>query len=753
MISSRKIPLDGLRDLAAKHGIQTSHQDMFGHRTVASAESLLEILRVLGAPIQRLDDVPRALRDHELRSWQSGLEPITVAWDGKLREVPLRLGESAASGRARCRILFEDGLLQEWEVEIEKLKTGERIEIGNKRHVLKKLPISVRLPVGYHHIHVECRAGGFESLVIAAPPRAYEPPDSPGGKPWGVFLPLYSLYSKNSWGVGDFSDLGRMAAWVSEQGGSVVSTLPLLAAFLDHPYDISPYQPASRLFWNEMYVDPRRAPEFESCGAARSLVHSSFWERDLAALQSLPRVDHRRLVALKRPVLEAMARSLVETPSQRSESFHEYVSRQRRLRDYARFRAATEKQKAPWPEWPQRLRNGQLQSGEYYPASERYHEYGQWLAEEQLQALAQDKAGGAGLYLDLPLGVHPDSYDVWRERDVFALDASAGAPPDTLFTKGQNWGFPPLHPEALRRKGYSYWIESLRRQFQYASAARIDHVMSLHRLFWIPQGREAKDGVYVHYRPEELYAIVCLESHRSKTFVVGENLGTVPPEVAVEMDRRSLSPMYVLQYEAQPDPKHALRSVPDSATASLNTHDMPPFTAFCKGNDLEELQELGLMDPEECRQRAADRRKTVDALRHFLEGRADGHNKAGRTAKSAAAPPAKVLEESLQWLAASNARMVLVNLEDLWGEMAPQNVPGTNLERPNWQRKARYSLEDFTQSSRVAAILQAIGKLRGRSVAKSSSKSLPASHSKLGKSAKLGKTAPARSAKRPRAKK
>jgi 4-alpha-glucanotransferase len=712
MISGRKIPLDALRELASRHGIQTSHQDMFGHRTVASAESLLEILRVLGAPIQRFDDVPRALREQELRSWQSGLEPVTLAWDGKLREVPLRLGEAAASGRARCRILFEDGLLQEWEVQIEKLKTGARVEIGNKRHVLKKLPISVRLPAGYHHIHVECRGGGFETLVIAAPPRAYEPPgNSPLGKSWGVFLPLYSVYSKNSWGVGDFSDLERLASWVFEQGGSMASTLPLMAAFLDHPYEISPYLPASRLFWNELYIDPRRAPEFESCAAARSLVHSSFWQRDLESLRSLPRVDHRRLMALKRPVLEAMARGLVDTPSPRSNRFQEYVSRHRRLRDYARFRAATEKQKAPWPEWPQRLRKGQLQAGEYLAASERYHEYAQWLAEEQLQALAGNKtAAGAGLYLDLPLGVHPHSYDVWRERDVFALEASAGAPPDTLFTKGQKWSFPPLHPEALRRKGYSYWIESLRRQFQFASTARIDHVMGLHRLFWVPQGREPKDGVYVHYRSEELYAIVCLESHRSKTLVVGENLGTVPPEVTVEMDRRGLSPMYVLQYEAQPDPKHPLRAVPNHATASLNTHDMPPFAAFWKGSDLAELREMGLMDEEECRQRTADRRKTVDALRRFLGGSAKG---------SAAAPAAKILESSLQWLGRSEARMVLVNLEDLWGETAPQNVPGTSLERPNWQRKSRYALEDFTQSTRVSAILQAIGKARRQSLAKS----------------------------------
>ncbi|HLA39981.1 MAG TPA: 4-alpha-glucanotransferase, partial [Candidatus Glassbacteria bacterium] len=275
MTSLSKIPLTELRQLAACYDIQTSYRDFFGQTQVASAEALLLTLQALGVPIHRMDDIPGALRARALRLWESGLEPVVVAWDGRLREISLRLEAAQATGRARCRIVFESGKVKEWDSNLKDLKTAEQAEVEGRRHLSKKLPLGGHFPAGYHRLQVECSAGNFESLVIAAPVRAYDPP----GKSWGVFLPLYALASRESWGAGDFSDLEKLLGWVTEQGGKVVSTLPLMATFLDHPYEISPYLPASRLFWNELYVDPRQAPEFEQCPAARSLVHSNFFAR------------------------------------------------------------------------------------------------------------------------------------------------------------------------------------------------------------------------------------------------------------------------------------------------------------------------------------------------------------------------------------------------------------------------------------------------------------------------------------------
>jgi 4-alpha-glucanotransferase len=469
---------------------------------------------------------------------------------------------------------------------------------------------------------------------------------------------------------------------------------------LEKPIDISPYAPASRLFWNEFYVDPRKAPEFLECPAAQTLVNSSEWQREVQVLRDSRLVDHARLMALKRPVIEAMARWLVESKSERREAFENYVRSHHRLTDYAEFRAVLSRRQAPWQAWPQPLRDGKLREADYEASDRLYHFYAQWLAEEQVRALETKSAESGGLYLDFPLGVHSHSYDVWRERDIFALGASAGSPPDTLFTKGQNWNFPPLHPEAIRRAGYAYLIACFRHQFRRASWFRMDHVMALHRLFWIPQGMEAKDGVYVQYRPEEMYAILSLESHRSKTVVVGENLGTVPAAVNRAMERHGLQQMYVLQYEARPNRRRPLRAVPANAVASLNTHDMPPFAGFVACADIEDLGRLGVFDEREERDQKRARQKVCRALAEFFQ------------VKGKKQSADKLAQKCLEWLARSEAKMVLVNLEDLWGETAPQNVPGTSEERPNWQRKARYSLEEFTPMPRVVNTLRRLHRIR-----------------------------------------
>ena len=263
----------------------------------------------------------------------------------------------------------------------------------------------------------------------------------------------------------------------------MVATLPLLATFLDHSSDPSPYAPASRLFWNELYVDISSLPELHHCAEARAWVESAEARRERAALRASPLVDYTRLMSGKRHVFQALARCLLEQPSQRRDAFHRFVAGHPAVEDYARFRATCEQRKEPWDEWPARLRDGHLREGDYAEAARTYHLYAQWVTDEQLGSLARHAdRSGQGLYLDLPLGVHVSGYDVWRERASFVMGASGGAPPDSVFTKGQDWGFAPLHPHGTRRQGYRYFIAALRHHMRYASLLRIDHVMGLHRL-------------------------------------------------------------------------------------------------------------------------------------------------------------------------------------------------------------------------------------------------------------------------------
>jgi 4-alpha-glucanotransferase len=299
----------------------------------------------------------------------------------------------------------------------------------------------------------------------------------------------------------------------------------------------------------------------------------------------------------------------------------------------------------------------------------------------------------------MPLGVNPAGYDAWRFRELFAEGVSAGAPPDPLFTGGQDWGFRPLIPDALRTSGYMYLIETLRHHFRHAPMLRLDHVMSLYRLFWVPDGITAKRGVYVRYPEDELFAILVLESARHKAVVVGEDLGTVPAAVRRAMERHSVHRMHVVQYEAAADAGSTVTVADEDVVASLNTHDMPLFAGFWRGSEIDDQLELGLIDEEEhraARQERADLRRTLS--------RSVG---AGGEVE-----PELVRQRLLERLAASPARYVLVTLEDLWLEDRPQNVPGTSSERPNWQRRARRSLSEIIGDAAVRRMLNAIGERR-----------------------------------------
>ncbi len=689
-----------LQELARLHGIQLAYQDGLGRHVEAGEDSLLAVLRALGANLDSADDVPEALRERREELAGRISEPVVVAWDGRAPALELRFG--VEEGSLSCRFDLEGGEKWAWDRDLASLP---RVAPAPGSSVPgRRLDMPENLPTGYHRLRVEVAGKSATTLVISAPTRAYGGEQGTDAPLWGVFLPLYALQSRNSWGAGDFSDLEALAEWTATLGGGVVATLPMLASFLDEPFEPSPYAPASRLFWNEIYLDPRRVPELETCPEARRLLDSPEFKREVEALRAGATVDYGRLMTLKRRVLEELARSFFEEPApDRRDAYRAFVASRPELETYAAFRAVGERRGESWQSWPERLREGPLAPADWDEDDRRYHLWVQWITDEQVASLAREaRRRGPGLYLDLPLGVHGSSYDVWRYPDLFVQGMSAGAPPDSLFTLGQDWGFPPLHPERLREHGYDYVIESLRHHLRHAGLLRIDHVMQLFRLFWVPRGMGAANGVYLHYNVEEMCAVLSIESHRQKAIVVGENLGTVPPEIGVAMERHGLLGMYVLQYEMQPGYSD-LRRPPADTAASLNTHDMPTFKAYWEGRDIEILRGLGFFNDQQAQEerdrRARIRERMADALPP--EERADeGRIYAG------------VLRRCLDHLASSPARMVLVNLEDLWGETEPQNVPGTHLERPNWRRKARLSFEDFSTRPEVVEALRRVDRLR-----------------------------------------
>ena len=663
--------------------IELEYEDVFKKRRRASPEALLAVLDALGAGVRSMQDVTGALREREAELAGRCAEPAVAAWEGsgsaRVR-VPAKMADSVSA-----HLILEDGSERELPIDV----TGPETEVQGIRYVAAWVALE-QLPPGYHRMVTRIQGEEHETLVISAPPLAFQ---GEGDRVWGVFLPTYALRTARDWGVGSYSDLLDLTIWVRSLGGRLVGTLPLLATFLDEPFDPSPYSPASRLFWSELFIDVERAPELERSEEVRELIASPGFRREIDRARDGALVDYELVAQLKARALELLARRWSGHPGERD-----------RVHDYAAFRAAGVRFGCAWEKWPARQRDGDLDLEEVDPDAIRYHSYVQFLAERQIGEAA---AAGAGLFMDLPLGVHPGSYDVWRERDAFAEGVSAGAPPDTFFTKGQNWGFPPLHPHRIRERGYRYPIACLRQLMRHAAVLRIDHMMWMHRLFWVPSALDARDGVYVRYPAEELYAILCLESHRARTAVVGEDLGTVPPIVRRAMARHGVLRTSVLQYELRPNPRAPLRPIPASAMASLNTHDMPPFAAIWEGRDIEDRLSLGLLDEKGARKEQRDRDRARRALIRLLlrEGHLENPDPSGP----------EVLRGALRHLAASKARMAVTALEDLWWETSPQNTPGTDEERPNWRRRARLAFESFRESPEVVGTLQDMDLLRGGS--------------------------------------
>lgn len=697
-----------LHQLARLYGVQTAYYDVSHHRQGASIEALLSVLQSLGAPVATLQDVPSAWRERRQAQWQRMLEPVAVAWDGGPPIIHIRLPSATAEANLIGHLTLETGEQRSWKwcgVDLPVLRSED---MEGTRYVVKQLSLPVRLPWGYHQLSLELLGKREESLIISSPFKAYVPSGELENRTWGVFLPLYALRTERSWGSGDFSDLEALITWVATMGGQMVATLPLLATFFNEVFESSPYLPVSRLLWNEFYLDISRVPELRQCASAQALLESLPFREETGTLHHSPLVDYRHEMALKRRVLEELCRCLFTKTPDRLSALHCFAKANPVVEDYARFRATSERQGTSWRSWPAPLREGILQEGDYDEESKRYHLYVQWLAHQQIQNLSEKaRENGSQLYLDLPLGVHPDGYDVWRERAAFALDASVGAPPDAVFTKGQSWGFPPLHPERIREQGYRYVTAYLCHHFRHAGILRIDHVMSLHRLFWIPKGLEPSQGLYVRYPADEFYAILALESHRNKAIIVGEDLGTVPPQVRPAMRQHGLHCMYVVQYELASNKTKALKPVSTNCVASLNTHDMPPFAAFWQGLDIKERLKLGLLNKAGAVQETEIRHAIKEGLWTFLQrqGWITGSTMDDRA----------LLNACLASLSASRARVVLVNLEDLWLETQPQNVPGTEAEYPNWQRKARYSLEAFCQMPEVLDTLRMVDCLRKQS--------------------------------------
>jgi len=715
-----------LERLARLIGIAPDYWDIWGglhHTSDATRVALLKAMRVIAEE----SDAPAALKEREERPWRRGLPAVAV-----LREeaVPYRWEVSVAERHAdwphRWMLALETGEARAGEFRPAQLAAVGRREIDGTRYLRAAFEWRERLPLGYHRFTLEPAqaAAPVSMTLIISPGRCHVPPAiAAGARQWGAALQLYAVKSARNWGIGDFTDLRNGLDITGSAGAGTAGLNPLHALYPHNPEHCSPYSPSSRLFLNPLYLDVEAVPEFAECEAARNAVADARFQARLAALRGAGLVDYPGVAEAKLAVLAALHSHFREHHlAKRTPRGNAFLSFQRSggapLTRFALFHAlqadfhAKDASIEGWPAWPEPYRDPAAPQVREYLAmnSERveFHAWLQWLADEQLAACARrsrELGLAVGLYRDLAVSVDRAGADAWTWQELLAGRASIGAPPDDFNLHGQDWGLPPFIPERLTASAYAPFVWTLRANMRHAGALRVDHVMGLMRLYWVPPGAKPADGCYVHYPFHDLLGILALESQRNRCLVIGEDLGTVPDAV-----REALAPLGVLSCRLLLFEKERgggfkpPAAYPAQALVAVTTHDLPTLKGYWLGHDLDLRARLGLFPSEEMQARftaarAADRPQLLAALER------EGLLPPGVTVEPASAPgmTAELALAVHAYLARTPASLMTVQMEDVFGELEQTNVPGTTTQHPNWRRKLALELEQWAADPRFAA--------------------------------------------------
>jgi 4-alpha-glucanotransferase len=676
-----------LARLAELHGVATSYRPSPDRTVTASATALTLALAALDVDTSTAAAVTDALAARERELDERLLPPTVVCW-GEAEPEAL----TALPAGTRLRVETEQG------------ETRSGVD---------------RLPHGVHRLTATAPDGRTASShLVVAPPRL----PTPTTRAYGLLVQLYSLLSRRSWGMGDLGDLAELAAWAGRAlGAGFVQVNPLHAAVPGAPTDPSPYRPSSRRFPDPVHLRIEDVPEFahiEDRERVRALRERAGKLRE-AVLDKGALIDRDAVWEAKRAALEQL-REVPLGPG-RQAAYADFLAREgQALEDHATWYALTEVHGSDWQRWPEGLRDPR--SPETDRARRRlmdrvdFHCRLAWLTDAQLtaaQRTAREAGMPVGIVHDLAVGVHPGGADAWAQQAYFAAGMSVGAPPDAFNARGQDWGLPPWRPDRLAASGYEPYRRLLRALFRYAGALRIDHVMGLFRLWWVPQGHLPTDGTYVRYDAEAMLAILVLEAARAGAVVIGEDLGTVEPGVRERLRERGVLGTSVLWFErdwdgdGRPVPPQAWRS---DCLATATTHDLPSTAARLTGEHVELRDSLGLLTrplEEERAEAAADTGEWLDLLARLglLRGTGGGH---------CASEEETQIQAVHRFLLHTPARMVGLWLPDGVGDRRPQNLPGTWDQYPNWRLPIAdaegrpVTLEELAASPRVRALMEVL---------------------------------------------
>ncbi|MGZ8801887.1 MAG: 4-alpha-glucanotransferase [Mycobacterium sp.] len=700
-----------LIDLARRYGVATGYADWTGRPVTVTASTLIAVLDALGVPAGTERDRAAAIAVHDRDHWTRALPPAIVGLSGATTSFWVHVTHGDP---ARLWMRLEDGSVRTGLRQLENNRAPFDLEGRLVGEATFELPAD--LPIGYHRLHLQVGSSDISTTVIVSP-SSLEPPARLGsGQAWGLATQLYSARSRNSWGTGDLTDLTDLAVWsAARHGAGFVLVNPLHAAAPTAPMEPSPYLPTSRRFVNPMYLRVEAVPEYAYV-RRRGRIRKAQAQVQLRADRS-DQIDRDRAWRAKRAALESIY--LIELSAGREIGYQAFLDREgQSLDDFATWCALVERYGTDWHRWPEELQHPRSESVaefvEKNASAVDFHRWLQWLVDDQLTA-AQAGALQAGMELgimhDLAVGVDPDGADAWALQDVLALGVSAGAPPDEFNQLGQDWSQPPWRPDRLAEAAYQPFRALVAAVLRHAGGVRIDHIIGLFRLWWIPKGAPPTEGTYVHYDHEAMIGIVALEAHRAGAVVVGEDLGTVEPWARDYLRDRGMFGTSILWFEMDragtggPLPAERWR---EYCLSAVTTHDLPPTRGYLAGGHVRLRDELGLLTRPADEELAADRAQQ-EAWVHELR-------RVGLLSGDAVSEVDvdEVVLALHRYLGRTPSRLLSLSLADAVGEVRTQNQPGTTDEYPNWRvplgdsEGRRILLEEVFTDPRVAALCEAM---------------------------------------------
>ncbi|KUI20868.1 4-alpha-glucanotransferase [Mycobacterium sp. GA-1285] len=674
-------PAASLVELARRYGVATDYEDWTGTRIAVAESTLIAVLAALGVPAVTEDDRAVALAAHDREYWSRHLPPTIIGRTGATSTFWVHVTHG---NPVSLRVDLEDGSIR---TDLRQLENNRApYELDGRLVGEASFEIPADLPIGYHTLKLHADASEFSTPIIVSP-SALQPPS---GRNWGLATQLYSVRSERSWGIGDLTDLTDLAVWsATRHGAGFILVNPLHAAAPVAPMEPSPYLPTSRRFVNPIYLRVEAIPEYAYIRRRNRL--RKLREAVQSRADRTDQVDRDAAWKAKRSALKAVYE--VPRSAGRELAYAAYRDREgRSLDDFATWCALAERYGADWHRWPKQLQHPGSEAVAAFAAEHAdavdFHRWLQWQLHDQLtvsQATALQAGMSLGIMHDLAVGVDPDGADSWALQDVLALGVTAGAPPDEFNQLGQDWSQPPWRPDQLEKLAYEPFRALVNAVLRHAGGVRIDHIIGLFRLWWIPDGARPTDGTYVRYDHEAMIGIVALEAHRAGAVVVGEDLGTVEPWVRDYLLERGLFGTSILWFEADRDGADGPAGGPLAAErwreyclSAVTTHDLPPTAGYLAGEHVRLRDELGLLTRPAVEELADDREQQnrwLDELRRV--GLLDGAD--------AEADTASIVEALHRYLGRTPSRLLSLSLADAVGDLRTQNQPGTTDEYPNWR--------------------------------------------------------------------